>query len=491
MRAAAAAAALLGSGCGPPCLPLADVPVRIDGLDEPDILHAALRDRLDAFDRWTAGAACISEVRVQPEGLAGGDPDAPLGRYRLSDQRIELDGRLPPSTSAQVLHHELCHAWDHRAGWASRDRDDLFPADALPEAMRQQGYRSDWDAGAEHFAIRCEAGPVRAPLFDAMDEADCDVLLDRPDRWIQDHVYTDPDPSAIVRPGVAGVSVASRTIDAFASETLHHAAFSGDALWAVVLEHAPVAWVLWRVPLDGGAATRHTPILVTEPLPHVMLVDGVDEGLLGASWGPEGELSWTLGAAPDPWFEPWTSGLPSQRQDRWRRGGSLWFAEGDALWQQDDGARLPRKVAQLSHEDGLMAIDTLHPLADGFGFVGTRAGLSVVGRLNPADRDLAAAVGWAPATGPAAALPGDRRVMVGSQLSWGLASFWDIRSDWRDRPILFVEAPDGRGWQIAPCGPDGLPDALRRPHATHAWGGAAWLLAYDSSQLVLVSVRAD
>jgi len=489
MRAAAAALSLVG--CGPPCLPLADVPIRIEGASGSDTLWATLRDRLDAFDRWTAGATCVSEIQVEADGLAGGDIDAPLGRYRMSDQRIELDGRLPPSTSAQVLHHELCHAWDHREGWASRDRDDLFPADALPEAMREQGYRSDWDAGAEHFALRCETGPVLAPLFDAMDEAGCAVLLDAPDRWIQDRVYTHPDPSAIVRSGVAAVSVKARAVDVFPPETLYQAAFSGDALWALVLEHAPTTWVLWRVPLDGAPATRHTPVLATDPLPDAMVVNGVDEGLLRATWGPDGGLVWALGAAPDPWFEPWTGGWPSYRQDRWRRDGSLWFAVADTLWQQRDGELLPRRVAQVPSDDRAVLIDTLHPLEAGFGFVGSQGGRAVVGRLDGPEAPGGGTFSWAPATSAAAALPDGRRVMVGSQLSWGLASFWDIATDWRERPMLFVEAPDGDGWQLAPCGDGGLPEGGRRPVATHTWGDAAWLLSYDSSQLTLVSVRAD
>jgi hypothetical protein len=148
-------------------------------------------------------------------------------------------------------------------------------------------------------------------------------------------------------------------------------------------------------------------------------------------------------------------------------------------------------VARVPSDDRAVLIDSLHPLEDGFGFVGTQGGRAVVGRLDGPEAPGGGTFSWAPATGAAAALPDGRRVMVGSQLSWGLASFWEIQSDWRDRPILFVEAADGDGWQLAPCDAGGLPDAARRPFATHTWSDAAWMLSYDSNALTLVSVRAD
>jgi hypothetical protein len=124
--------------------------------------HQAAVAGLVEVESWLADP---SEILLSGVAFVPSDDalDGALGGYDSTRQRIGLSDELTASQVRTVLRHELCHAWDHQAGWVSDGwpslaevRNDL-PIGAFDDDLDAPRWR--WER-REALATLCESEPL-------------------------------------------------------------------------------------------------------------------------------------------------------------------------------------------------------------------------------------------------------------------------------------------------------------------------------------------
>jgi len=151
--------ALIASACRPH--PLEEVPVRGG---TPEQREAVRREILAFAEDIAPETFTLDAVRI--ENIA----ERQHARGIYYEGKIRLEKGLGLFAIREVARHELCHAYDHAAGWASERR----PLDLDLVAWQAGNYSYPDEPNRvkrEAFALMCERGPF---LLDALSQPSCD-----------------------------------------------------------------------------------------------------------------------------------------------------------------------------------------------------------------------------------------------------------------------------------------------------------------------------
>lgn len=340
--------------------------------------ETAVRQGIAELGAWVGpDATCVGEVYIQDEGV----PEGAGGAYHPVTGGIYL---RPDTPLAEVTRHELCHALDHQAGWASLDHPDLFREETVDELDL---YPTVDERVVEAFARACEDGPEPVVLAETLADSCGGVERLAPMRFLLDHTYlaweelgtepagwTDlalrraPLPHLGVR---SGPVIGAGGLYVLTDELVHIDLDSGAIVEAVpvpqaggtliggdegpVLDVAGQAW-LWRkgawAPL-GDVQGTPSPGLLLDGDVWAAQEDGAwlirpGEGVVGVveaeDWGvPWGAITMTpqgYALATDGWIRTFDA-----RARAWST------VEGPVGWDIDQAVPLPGGLVAVSWED--------------------------------------------------------------------------------------------------------------------------------------------
>lgn len=169
---------LLLFACAEPCPSFEEIEVRGDAATPEG--EAWVRGGIEEIRAWAGvDGVCVGEVYIQEEGV----PEGAGGAYHSMAKDIYV---LPDVPLLNVTRHELCHALDHQAGWASLDHPDLFPPETVHELDL---YPTVEERGVEAFARACEDGPEPVVLAEALAESCGGADRVAPMRFLLDHTF--------------------------------------------------------------------------------------------------------------------------------------------------------------------------------------------------------------------------------------------------------------------------------------------------------------
>lgn len=211
-------------------------------------------DELEIVDEAGAGTEVVDETRAAIDEFAGwsGREGVCVSEVRLVEEIVSKDGQefggmyyhwgwielAIDSTMTEVVRHELCHAVDHREGWASEDHPELF-GDEDPR---------------EVFASLCEDGPRNLTLAAAL-AGTCGESEVAAKAFVDELVYPDADVEESVPTGTVAIEFDGVAVEGLPDSGDHDPLVVGGDIWAFGNADDDGRAVAIRVELETGAAS--------------------------------------------------------------------------------------------------------------------------------------------------------------------------------------------------------------------------------------------